>query len=191
MSFGTLGWIEFFDRSSGDESEFVWRAVVDVTSLLPQNDSTSCSCLFGIRNYSGWKPVVETRGLPADASEVVRCQATDENYFFYSATWLTWSDILAIPWQESVVDHFVHRYRQNAEGELIRIGGFVPNDRDRYQEADVWTDSDDCGICICKVERITRREAAWAAFSRAFALMRFFARIHGNDGVRLVIWFGE
>ena len=161
MSFSILGWIEFRDGGPSEDDE-AWHAVVNTTWLMPQNHSASCSCLFGIRNYNNWEPVVSTRGLPDDASERVRLDATEEGYFYYSATWLTWHEIQQVNWEESVIESRKETYHRSETGELIR-----------------------------NVERITRREAAGSAFSDVFELMVFFARRYGDGNVRLVVWFGE
>lgn len=50
--------------------ETPWVHGIDLYPLYPGGDYSPLGCLFGIRNWNGWEPVAEGRGLPADVSEV-------------------------------------------------------------------------------------------------------------------------
>jgi hypothetical protein len=52
--------------------EAPWVHGIDLYPLYPGGDYAPLGCLFGIRNWNGWEPVAEGRGLPTDVSEAVR-----------------------------------------------------------------------------------------------------------------------
>lgn len=52
-----------------DDEDSVWEVGIDLFLLNRGNAYDGLACLFGIRNYFGFRPLAEDRGFPDDASE--------------------------------------------------------------------------------------------------------------------------
>ncbi|GHG31279.1 hypothetical protein [Streptomyces zaomyceticus] len=55
-----------------DDEDTVWEAGIDLFLLNRGNAYDGLACLFGVRNYFGFRPLAEDRGFPDDASEGLR-----------------------------------------------------------------------------------------------------------------------
>ncbi|MEU6866793.1 hypothetical protein ABZ924_26625 [Streptomyces sp. NPDC046876] len=161
-------------------------------------------CLFGIRNAS-FEPLAADRGLPPDASPEARAHYEDWGGA-YGGSWITWAELQTVDWEEASteVDECVHEYRRGADGAWELYG--LNSSLDRFAElsgiedprvlqragrthpeGSEWHDGDR----LFRIERLRRRQAVpdeeWGA---VWTVMRTLAGLHGDDGVRLVVWFG-
>ncbi|MET3982950.1 hypothetical protein [Streptomyces sp. PvR034] len=75
-----------------DDEDSGWEAGIDLLLLNTGNGYDGLACLFGIRNYFGFRPLSEDRGFPDDASEGLRREFADCGgpRDVYGTTWLTW-----------------------------------------------------------------------------------------------------
>ncbi|MEU6868377.1 hypothetical protein ABZ924_34970 [Streptomyces sp. NPDC046876] len=96
-----------------DEEDSSWDAAIDLSLLYNGNSYDAFGCLFGVRNYSGFRPLAEGRGLPPDVTEEVRGYYEDDPYLYHSASWIGWEELAAVDWDEPnlPVDARVHEYR--------------------------------------------------------------------------------
>jgi hypothetical protein len=89
------GWVEVMnERSDGNRQ---WFGVVRIRWLVDRNYGMFGN-LFGKVNYGEFLPIAEGRGLPADASDEVSYDAASYNPV--DPSWLLWSEIMAINWEE-------------------------------------------------------------------------------------------
>ncbi len=176
-----------------------WRAV----HLLGQgDDDLRCydlfGLLFGIRNYAHFMPVAERRGLPADANPQA-CRAYDpdtngDRDDLFGASWCTWREIASIPWDtQTGEDERITEYRRAADGTLEWLSKFASSNQldDAMLARMARGDSIEYGGRLYRRERITAREVVSAAWQGVFDRMRALATTHGDDGVRLVVWFSD
>ncbi|MEV1240251.1 hypothetical protein [Nonomuraea sp. NPDC049750] len=86
-----------------DDEDSVWQAAIDLFLLNRGNAYDGLSCLFGIRNTFGFRPVAEDRGFPRDASE----RLTSKFAVYggpadvFGTTWLTWAEVASVDWTET------------------------------------------------------------------------------------------
>ncbi|MEU6211800.1 hypothetical protein ABZ891_18045 [Streptomyces sp. NPDC047023] len=99
-----------------DDEDSVWEAGIDLLLLNAGNAYDGLACLFGIRNYFGFRPLAEDRGLPDDVSEGLRREFADCGgpHHVHGTTWLTWSELETTDWQET--DASGTRTRASAAG---------------------------------------------------------------------------
>ena len=188
MSTSIRGWIEIYLPEIEE-----WAAVTNI-SLLAKQSYNAYGCLFGVRNYSKFAPVAEERGVPIDASDVFKSETKGLEHH-NSPSWITFNEIEAIDWDESVVDAYVHVYKRLENGEYATssAAGYVPDTPFNRQVGDVWVvDGKDTRFYdngeLHKVERITRKDALYA-FQVVFDIMAILAKQNGSENVRLVVWF--
>jgi hypothetical protein len=168
-------------------------------------DCGALDCLFGALGSRTWRPLAPARGLPPDAGELTRTDFASLGPAAFGATFVSWGEIASIDWDEPALhaaDVAQYRRRPDQGLELVRRAvwdhGFaaasgvdtlaVAPDRvsELFEEGTEWT----AGDTVFRVERRRRREVmppdgAWAVWS----VMQAQARIHGDEGVRLVAWF--
>lgn len=187
-----------------DEDDRRWNAAIDLDHLYHGRSYAAFGALFGIRDTASFRPLAPGRGLPSDASEEAR-SGYEGWGAAHSASWITWAELSAADWDEVAadVDDCVHEYRRGTDGawelygrnsDLTRFaevsGLSSPHDLYRagrtQPEGTEWHDGDR----LFRIGRLTRRQAVgeseWGA---VWAVMRTLAGIHGDEGVRLVVWF--
>jgi hypothetical protein len=112
-------------------SEEHWQAAIDLFWLYDGQDTDAFGCFFGGRNYARFRPLAQGRGLPLDISPEIKRLTGNGNleYPDHGGTWIGWSDIKQIDWEEKAeyVDSRIHRYRRNEQGELVYEGKSAGN----------------------------------------------------------------
>ncbi|MDH6538578.1 hypothetical protein [Streptomyces sp. SPB4] len=101
---------------SPDDEDTVWEVAIDLLLLNRGNAYDGLACLFGIRNYFGFRPLAEGRGFPDDASDGLRDEFADCGgpRYVHGTTWLTWAELETTDWQET--DTSGTRTRASAAG---------------------------------------------------------------------------
>ncbi|MBS2546674.1 hypothetical protein KGQ19_07320 [Catenulispora sp. NL8] len=197
------GWIEILteDWNSGDIAER-WLAVVDLGHLYLGRDYDAFGCLFGVRNFAGFRPLAADRGLPEDASAKVQDEC--EGIGGHSPTWISWAELAVVDWAEPAVrvDERVHKYRRLSDGslqfvskaaydgdleKLIGSARGPGESADLYPEGTEWTDGD----TVYRVERLRRSDAVApdGEWRPVWAVMEALASVHDPEKVRLVVCF--
>ncbi|MCZ4119826.1 hypothetical protein [Streptomyces sp. H39-S7] len=193
-------------HEEGEES--VWRAAIDLIFLNVNRDYDAFGCLFGVRNYANFRPLAADRGLPVDASETVRAELDrlapwqDQAY---GTTWITWAELKAVDWNEPAerADSRLHQYRRTADGwiltgkrtwspqvaQAIGLPEQEPGQAQEWPEGSEWL----VGDTLYKSETIRRRDAVLEPgdWKPVWTVMEALALLHGDDSVRLVVWFGN
>jgi hypothetical protein len=182
-----------------------WEAAIPLDCLYTSRSYDAFGCLFGVKNFAGFRPVAAERGLPADVSAQVREHvAALEPVAALWPTWVSWPEIQAVDWDEPAehADARLHRY-ERVDG-LWKAAGKASWSPDVFEaqgipapppgtypaiwpEGSEWTDGD----VQFRAERLTRRDAvrvgdAWQPVWEAMGLL---ARLHGDQHCRLVVWF--
>ena len=193
-------------HEEGEDS--VWRAAIDLFFLNITRNYDAFGCLFGVRNYANFRPLAADRGLPVDASETVRAELGQLAQWpdqAYGTTWITWAEIKEADWGEPAekADSRLHQYRQTPDG--LRLTGKsawsprfaqavgpraqVPDEAQEWPEGSEWL----IGDTLCRSERLRRRDAVPETGERkpVWTVMEALASQHGDDNVRLVVWFGN
>ncbi|MEU6345010.1 hypothetical protein ABZ883_29145 [Streptomyces sp. NPDC046977] len=121
------------------------------------------------------------------------------------ASWITWAELKAADWEEiaNEVDDCVHEYRRSPDGTWVMHGqnsgltrfAELSGHTDHhtlhhagrvYAEGTEWPDGDR----LFRIGRLRRKDAVphrdWAP---VWSVMRTLANLHGDEGVRLVVWF--
>ncbi|MFI2114425.1 hypothetical protein ACH489_08150 [Streptomyces rubiginosohelvolus] len=200
------GFIEY--RAPGDDQEPVWFGAHD---LSPLNDDVrnydAFGCLFGVRNYANFRPLAAGRGFPSDASAALSAQFAQlaEWYGedgFHSATWITWAEVKAVNWDEPAEkpDSRLHQYRQTPSGlrmtgkaswsaEFAEAVGLERGHVREWPEGAEWL----IGDTLYRSVTIRRRDAVTETgeWRPVWEAMRGLAEQHGDDNVRLVVWFDD
>ncbi|MFE2149261.1 hypothetical protein ACFXJO_03015 [Streptomyces lavendulae] len=99
-----------------DDEDTLWEVAIDLLLLNRGNAYDGLACLFGIRNYFGFRPLAEGRGFPDDASDGLRDEFADCGgpRYVHGTTWLTWAELETTDWQET--DTSGTRTRASAAG---------------------------------------------------------------------------
>jgi hypothetical protein len=109
------GWVEVIhERSDGYRQ---WLGVIKIDWVVDRSYGMFGN-LFGHRNEGEFAPIAASRGLPADASDEVQYALV--YYNVVDPTWILWSEITAIDWEE--------------EGQSDTIGGVEFGHRVRREE---------------------------------------------------------
>ncbi|GAA3014572.1 hypothetical protein GCM10020229_27360 [Kitasatospora albolonga] len=187
-----------------------WFTAIELSMLGMTRDYAGFPCLFGVRDIGHhWRPVAAGRGLPADASETTRTAHAAWGEAAFGATWLTWPEVLAIDWDEPALPRATHitRYRRLPDGTLERrhrddwsrgfahVSGIDTLTTDPARIPDLWPEGTewDTGRTLFRAERALRRDAVPTdgPWQPVWSTMRTLADVHGEDAVRLVVWFDE
>lgn len=189
-----------------DGEQTPWRAAVDLFFLNITRNYDAFGCLFGIRNYANFRPLAEGRGLPADPSETVREELDRLSQWpdqAFGTTWISWAELKSIDWDERAAtpDSRLHQYRQTDEGlkligkaswsaQFARAAGLAAKPGDEPQtwpEGREWLVDD----VLYRSEVMTRRGAVPrdGEWKPVWTVMEALAALHGDDNVRLVVWF--
>ncbi|GIE78474.1 hypothetical protein Aph02nite_44240 [Actinoplanes philippinensis] len=176
-----------------------WVHCMNLYPLYPGGDYQPLGCLFGIRNWNGWEPVAEGRGLPPDVSEAVRNEYEHDARIddaIGGSTWVSWPelrdlDMTVTPRARGVLEINENRYYR-VEDEWpsdvvaeygIPVVGTSPATAayGRWQH----------GAINLTYKRVTRNDVlgAGTGWDHVFAVMRSLAERFGEEGVRLVAWF--
>lgn len=193
-----------------DEDDARWAAAIDIDLLYAGRGYDAFGCLFGVRNYAGFRPLAAGRGLPADASEAVRGEFADWGSDGHSPTWISWAELKGVDWAEpaEAVDARIHEYRRTPDGwvmsskaawsarvaEVVELsmrrepGRLLTYEAHDWPEGTEWPDGDDR---LYRIGRMTRGEAVERdeEWKPLFTVMEVLAALHGDDNVRLTVWF--
>ncbi|HLV98878.1 MAG TPA: hypothetical protein VKT82_09400 [Ktedonobacterales bacterium] len=199
MGTDIFGWVEC--KWEWQEDGEPWNAAINV-GLLVDRSYDAFGCLFGVRNYAGFRPIAADRGVPADASAEFKASVTRFPKEVRSSSWITWPEIKAIDWEEDAEepDERLHTYVRNEQGELVLKGksltvfglkgSMKPTPQALAAAAtpeDVREWEDEEGKII-RAEVLKRKDVfAWG--KHLFQVMDSLAERFGEERVRLVVWF--
>lgn len=178
-----------------------WVPAMPLDLLYDNRDYDAFGCLFGVRNYTGFDPIAPYRGLPEDVSEQVREAAESSSI----RSWIGWDEIQAIDWDERAPqpDTRLHEYLRQPDGTLRYVGKSawsssmeratgvgleqaMSDGRPAWPEGTEWTDGDR----VLRVETLRRRDAVPPdQWDGVWLVMGVLADRHGEECVRLVVWF--
>lgn len=200
------GFIEY--RVPQDDQEPTWYSAHDLDSLNDLRNYDAFGCLFGVRNYANFRPVAAGRGFPADASATVSARFVQLTEWygedgFHGTTWLTWAEVKAVDWDEPAEkpDRRLHQYRQTPSGlrmtgkaswsgaAFAEAAGLEAGEVREWPEGSEWLVGDTLyrSVTICRRDAVTETgewQPVWEA-------MKELAELHGDDNVRLVVWFDD
>lgn len=206
MSTDIHGGIEFRHPGAGTDyyDDEPWVMAMDLWPLYDESDYAAFGCLFGVRNYAGFRPVAAGRGLPPDVSSGLRgrlrplLDAGDLD----GATWVSWAQIAEID-PASAPDHFTGRLTWSVlscpavlrqllvpeqwPAEVVDAVGEPPRGFDRSADLTEWAVRD----LRCRYEPLTAGSVLGdrTQWPHVFAVMKALADRFGEDGVRLVVAF--
>ncbi|MFD9484112.1 hypothetical protein [Streptomyces sp. NPDC059991] len=206
MSTDIDGGIEF--RHPGAGTDYYegepWVCAMDLWPLYDQSDYAAFGCLFGVRNYAGYRPLAAERGLPEDVSSQLRerLQPWVAEGHLSSATWILWSEIAALDpatapghytgrltWSSRAKPATLHQQLVPAQWspELIAAVGRRPEDLDQSDHDTTWISGD----LLCQYEPLTAGSILGprSHWPHVFAVMKALADRFGEDAVRLVVAF--
>ncbi|MER5488028.1 hypothetical protein ABT024_33090 [Streptomyces sp. NPDC002812] len=189
-----------------DEDDRSWSKAADLSDLYNGRSYAAFGALFGVRETGDFRPLADLRGLPADASPESRTAFESWGRDSRGSSWITWAELAAANWDEvaNEADGCVHEYRRGADGawelygrnssltRFAELSGITdPHVLYRaglsYPEGTEWPDGDR----VFRIARLTRKQAVpdtdWGP---VWSVMRTLASLHGDEGVRLVVWFG-
>ncbi|MCX5406460.1 hypothetical protein OHA37_21610 [Streptomyces sp. NBC_00335] len=204
MSTDIRGFIECHLNYREHEADSLWHATIALEHLNVPRNYGAFGCLFGVCDDGQFVPVVPVRGLPAGASDRVR--EGHETTGGRSASWVSWAEIKRVDWDEESAepDCYIHEYHRDPQGEwqihqrhysaprrFAELCGQPANATHpgRYfPEGSQWIDGDR----MFRVERLTSRDAVLdEEWGSVWAVMGTLAELHGDDAVRLVVWFDD
>ncbi|MEV6327625.1 hypothetical protein [Streptomyces sp. NPDC051909] len=171
-----------------DDDEASWHAAIDLDLLYGGRDYDAFGCLFGVRNHAGFRPLAEHRGLPADAAPETRAAFEEWGRDGHDPSWIGWPELTRVDWSEPAErpEERAHRYRRGPDGDWVLVGRVFPDRSDRA-EGESWEWDGE----LFRMERMTRREAVPAdgEWRPVWTTMGALAEVHGEENVRLVVWF--
>jgi hypothetical protein len=186
-----------------------WQFEVDLLDFRLGRDHEVWDCLFGVRGTGDVeRPLFADRGLPRDVSDPVREAGVGD--YQHSHTYATWAEVVAVDWDAPLSDgpawHWAGRWRPGDDGELVLDGvvwatpdlGEVAADTfggDLLLSPSQWPPDGEVrlGGLVYRPVVPTGRILAppdRAPWDQVWKAMRDLAAEHGDDCVRLVVWFG-
>lgn len=185
-----------------------WRFEADVLDLRLGRDYDAWGCLFDVRGSESIdRPLFAHRGLPDDVCDAVREAAAGDD--LYGHTHATWADVADADWDAPVTDrpawYWAAEWRESDHGLVFH--DVVPATPDLGDAAAgtfgghlllapaEWPPGGEVRLdgAVYRPVVLTARmlappdEEPWA---RLWGTMRDLAAVHGDDNVRLVVWFG-
>ncbi|WP_237554854.1 MULTISPECIES: hypothetical protein [unclassified Streptomyces] len=121
----------------------------------------------------------------------------------FGATWITWAEVKRVDWDEpaETIDRRVHRYQRTADGlryvgkavwdaghaEALGTPDSISDPVEGWPEGTEWT----VGDTVFRAQKIRRRDAVQPGgeWQPVWTAMETLASLHGDDNVRLVVWF--
>lgn len=204
------GFIECRRSYRDYENDSYWHAAINLDHLNDVRDYDAFGCLFGVRNDFGilndeaFEPLAAGRGLPHDVSKRVR--DLYEDHEGHSATSISWAEVEKVDWDELSLqpDPYVHEHRRNADGgwqfherhfgapqAFLDLCGCPEDVAYRaglhFPEGTQWPDGDR----LFRIGRLRRKDVVRpdGQWKPVWTVMRTLAGLHGNEAVRLVVWF--
>ncbi|MFJ4467214.1 hypothetical protein ACIP2X_06775 [Streptomyces sp. NPDC089424] len=199
------GVIEY--RASQDGREAAWYTAHGLDPLNNTRNYDAFGCLFGVRNYANFRPLAAFRGLPTDASVTLRTRFAQLTEWygedgFHGTTWITWAEVKAVDWDEPAEkpDSRLHEYRRTPNG--LRMTGksswspaFAQAVGLEMGEVREWPEGSEwfVGDTLYRSVTVRRRDAVTdtGEWQPVWRTMEALAAQHGDDGVRLVVWFDD
>ncbi|GAB1644236.1 hypothetical protein [Krasilnikovia sp. MM14-A1259] len=190
--------------SAASKQEARWMHCMDLYPLYPGGDYSPLGCLFGIRNWNGWEPVAEGRGLPADVSETVGKDYEHDaeiDQAVGGSTWVSWPELRDLDMTVTPLARGVLEVNQNGSGlyHCYRIEDEWPADvvaeygpsLAGESPVSVAYGSWQHGTTTFTYKKVTRNDVLGpgTGWEHVFAVMRTLAERYGEEGVRLVAWF--
>ncbi|MFI8805312.1 hypothetical protein [Micromonospora chalcea] len=189
------GGVEIRPHGTGSPWELTDISLREVSTIYD-----AFGLLFGVRNFAGFEPVAPGRGLPDDVSASLRARHFTERH--HDPTWVSWAEVARIDWSAPSprVDDRIHVYDLTAEGPRYRskatrhgrswrevAGEHADHRGSSYPEGTEWRS----GNVMWRVERLSNSDALQRdpALRAVLEGMRELAERHGEDNVRLVVWF--
>jgi hypothetical protein len=199
------GFLEY--RVPQGDQEPGWYCAHDLTSLNDVRNYDAFGCLFGVRNYANFRPLAAGRGFPTDASATVSARFAQLTEWygedgFHGTTWITWAEVKAVDWDEPAEkpDSRLHQYRQTSSGlrmtgkaswsgAFAQAVGLKAGEVREYPEGSEWLVGETLykSVTICRRDAVTET-GEWRPVWKA---MEELAEQHGDDNVRLVVWFDD
>jgi len=212
-----MGWdIEGFiecRQQNAQSPETGWVVVRNLYPLYRGRNYDAFGCLFGWQNYANFRPIAAGRGLPQDVSSEVKKRHDELGKEAAGTTWISWSEIKAIDWEEESeqADSRIHRYERNEQGELIYTGKaawsreFMELANGEQLETEAGTmlsimealfakpsrpegQQWEKGNIVYRAEKLKRKDV-YDDWQDVFEAMQELATTYGDDGVRMVVWF--
>ncbi|MDC0685805.1 hypothetical protein [Sorangium atrum] len=170
-----------------------WYDVVNVSSLLLQHYDLN-ACLFGVDNYANFVPLFAERGVPGDCGVNLSERVAEYVRGDSSPSWVGYGELLRVNWDELALtrDRRVSEFvvcgdgRERLAGKWLNKSGYdwVCQVLETEQEVVV-------GDRVFRRPVLRRSDAiVGTEFGLLMKLMGCLAERFGDDGVRLVVWFG-
>lgn len=179
------GWIEV--RQFEFDPKY-WTTAVNAGMLLDRNYDMF-GCLFGVRNYTNFKPIANNRGVPDDVSKKVRKEIDDWAGDGHSHSYITYEEMKRINWEEEAEDYDGRIHEYNLDGRMVSkfewCSSLTEEDlktlaKEKVLKKDKW---------IFKLEKERRKDARGGRWDLIEKLMSVLADAFGDENVRLVVWF--
>ncbi|MFE0380310.1 hypothetical protein ACFW1M_33170 [Streptomyces inhibens] len=188
-----------------------WQVILSLYELRHgRGDELSWDCLFGYSSTEDIVPLFGRRGLPADATSQLRLDAEDPDTAEHSHSYATWAEIAAVDWDEPCMENgraaFYHleRWHRRPDGTLgFDAFAWPPIDvhdaaADRFGEdrtaphdwpegAEIEWDAYVYRPVVFTPRRLVFEDSD--KWEPVFSVMRTLAGLHGDDNVRLVVYF--
>ncbi|TLS40507.1 hypothetical protein FE633_41190 [Streptomyces montanus] len=200
--------------------ESAWQSAISLSVLGTTRDYPAFDCLFGVRSWGRWEPIAADRGLPADAAARTVAELESWGGAAFGVTWLGWDEVLAIDWDEPALPRAtdIARYRRLPDQRLelvhrsvwsrgfARASGVDTLTTDPGRISELWDEGTEwhVGNTVFRAERARRRDAVPppaggdgnhkdgdSSWEPVWSVMRTLAGVHGEQHVRLVVWFDE
>ncbi|MET7332238.1 hypothetical protein [Nonomuraea sp. NPDC005650] len=187
-----------------------WHVTLELHEVRHgRGDRLSWDCLFGYPSAEDIVPLFGQRGLPADATSDLRSAAEDPTAG-HSHSYATWAELAAVDWDEPCMEDgrparlHLERLRRRADGTLEPDGFVWPPAGLQDAAADLlgadcedhwnWPEGAEVELDEYVYRRVvfTRRRLVFEdsrKWEPVFSAMRALAGSHGEDNVRLIVYF--
>ena len=203
------GWVEVRHPFLKD----FWMPLIRIGPLVERNYGMFGS-LFWPDDGAWFRPLAAERGIPADASELVKDEFTTAHAAspqdILWPSWMTWQEIKAIDWEESTQEGKLwgYEYRKDARGEYRLVNTFAHSADSLSRVAQQLSTSPEnllagwgegtqweCGETLYRVEKIRRKhcleDGSASGWQTLFRIMELLEETYSAEGMRLVVWFSS
>lgn len=169
-------------------------AIFDAGELATGQSYDAYACLFGVRNYAQFKPVVgNRRGLPKDVSDKVSDFVDICDGYMFS--WITYGEVLSIDKEElnEGDDQRADVWVKDHEGKLIGFLGDIIQEFNEFklmkEKVEAKGEVEIGGGRVAFLKKKIKRGEVLGLYDEIFKAMADLSETHGADGVRLIVAF--
>mgnify|MGYP006282672237 CR=1 FL=1 len=171
-----------------------WECAIENIGSWVGRSYDTFGLLFGVRDYANFEPVAPRRGVPDNLSNRGQERIGKDKSWCHSFSYVTLAELNQVDW-EATADEADSRIRVYDEEDELRfkaagISSLSDEEEQKIRSGDeVVKELDNGQTNKYRLEKMKKKDALSGAWKRLIDLMESFGETHGEENVRLVVWF--